>query len=95
MRHDSGFHLVNNDFVSIGVSLTVVVLVTWVIVNAIRKKKSWFLVGLFFVNLNGAIWTIFLDLFGLSQWMALWRTGYSILFIVSLMGLIYEAQSDN
>ena len=83
------------DFVSIGISLAIAVMIAWVIVTAIRKRKSWFLVGLFFVNLNGAIWTIFLELVGLSQWMVLWRTGYSILFLVSLIGLIYEAQSDN
>ena len=75
--------------------MVIALMLTYVIVNAIRKRKSWFLIGLFFVNLNGAIWTIFLDLAGLPWWMVLWRTGYSILFLVSLIGLIYEAHSDH
>jgi len=95
MSLDSGLILVNSDIVSIGVSLIIAAMTTWVIINAIRKGKSWFLVGFFFVNFNGAVWSIFLPFAGLTWWMSVWRIGYSILFIISLMGLIYEAQFDN
>ncbi len=84
-----------NNILSIGSAFVVIVLLLPIIIKAIRQHKSWFLVGFFSLALNSAIWSICLVYFGLTPGMAYWQVGYTILFIISLVGLLYENQTGD